>query len=96
MIIFPAIDIIDSKPVRLLKGDFSTAKQVAGDALETANGFEKIGCEWIHMVDLDGSLKKEPVNAETFISVAKNTNMIKQNHFNFDKNLFQRVFHVIF
>lgn len=41
MIIFPAIDIIDSKPVRLLKGDFSTAKQVAGDALETANGFEK-------------------------------------------------------
>lgn len=75
MIIFPAIDIIDSKPVRLLKGDFSTAKQVAGDALETANGFEKIGCEWIHMVDLDGSLKKEPVNAETFISVAKNTNL---------------------
>ena len=56
MIIFPAIDIIDSKPVRLLKGDFSTAKQVAGDALETAFGFEKIGCEWIHMVDLDGSL----------------------------------------
>ena len=43
MIIFPAIDIIDSKPVRLLKGDFSTAKQDAGDALETANGFEKIG-----------------------------------------------------
>ena len=75
MIIFPAIDIIDSKPVRLLKGDFSTAKQVAGDALETAFGFEKIGCEWIHMVDLDGSLKKEPVNAETFISVAKNTNL---------------------
>ena len=75
MIIFPAIDIIDSKPVRLLKGDFSTAKQVAGDALETANGFEKIGCEWIHMVDLDVSLKKEPVNSETFISVAKNTNL---------------------
>ena len=75
MIIFPAIDIIDSKPVRLLKGDFSTAKQVAGDALETAFGFEKIGCEWIHMVDLDGSLKKEPVNAETFISVAKNTKL---------------------
>ncbi len=28
MIIFPAIDIIGGKPVRLYKGDFSTAKQV--------------------------------------------------------------------
>lgn len=75
MIIFPAIDIIDGKPVRLYKGDFSTAKQVAGDALETAEGFVKAGCQWIHMVDLDGSLKKEPVNAETFISVANETSL---------------------
>lgn len=73
MIIFPAIDIIGGKPVRLYKGDFNTAKQVAADALETAESFVKAGCEWIHMVDLDGSLKKEPVNAETFISVAKQT-----------------------
>lgn len=75
MLIFPAIDIIDGKPVRLYKGDFSTAKQVAADALETALGFAKAGCEWIHMVDLDGSLKKEPVNADTFISVAKQTSL---------------------
>lgn len=73
MIIFPAIDIIGGKPVRLYKGDFSTAKQVASDALETADSFVKAGCEWIHMVDLDGSLKKEPVNADTFIRVAQQT-----------------------
>lgn len=75
MIIFPAIDIIGGKPVRLYKGDFSTAQQVADDALETADKFVKAGCQWIHMVDLDGSLKKEPVNAETFISVANNTSL---------------------
>lgn len=75
MLIFPAIDIIGGKPVRLYKGDFSTATQVAADALETAEGFVKAGCEWIHMVDLDGSLKKEPVNADTFISVANNTTL---------------------
>lgn len=75
MLIFPAIDIIDGKPVRLYKGDFSTAKQVASDALETAEGFVKSGCEWVHMVDLDGSLKKEPVNAETFIRVAEQTSL---------------------
>lgn len=75
MIIFPAIDIIGGKPVRLYKGDFSTAKQVAADALETAEGFVKAGCQWVHMVDLDGSLKKEPVNADTFISVANQTSL---------------------
>lgn len=73
MIIFPAIDIIGGKPVRLYKGDFSTAHQVASDALETALGFVRSGAEWIHMVDLDGSLKKERVNSETFITVAKET-----------------------
>lgn len=73
MIIFPAIDIIDGKPVRLYKGDFSTAHQVASDALETAESFVKAGCSWIHMVDLDGSLKKEPVNSKTFITVVKET-----------------------
>lgn len=75
MIIFPAIDVINGKPVRLFKGDFSTAHQVAADALETANNFVKAGAKWIHMVDLDGSLKKEPVNSETFIAVANETSL---------------------
>lgn len=75
MIIFPAIDIIAGKPVRLFKGDFATAEQVASDALETAESFVKAGAEWIHMVDLDGSLKKERVNSETFVSVANETSL---------------------
>lgn len=75
MIIFPAIDIIGGKPVRLFKGDFATAEQVASDALETAIGFEEAGAQWIHMVDLDGSLKKERVNSETFVSVAQQTGL---------------------
>ena len=73
MIIFPAIDIIDSKPVRLFKGDFATAEQVADDVLEAANGFVQAGAEWVHMVDLDGSLKKERVNSQTFVDVADQT-----------------------
>ena len=73
MIIFPAIDIMGGKPVRLYKGDFSTAHQVANDAIETAVGFVRSGAEWIHMVDLDGSLKKERVNSDVFITVAKET-----------------------
>lgn len=73
MLIFPAIDMIDGKPVRLYKGDFSTASQVAGDVLETAKEFVSAGAQWIHMVDLDGSLKKERVNHESVITVANET-----------------------
>lgn len=73
MIIFPAIDMIDGKPVRLYKGDFETAHQVASDVLETAQGFVNDGAEWVHMVDLDGSLQKKPVNFNSVISVLENT-----------------------
>ena len=75
MIIFHAIDIIGGKPVRLYKGDFSTAQQVADDALETAQQFVQAGAQWIHMVDLDGSLEKKPVNAKTFTDVASKTSL---------------------
>ncbi|MBR1531337.1 MAG: 1-(5-phosphoribosyl)-5-[Eubacterium sp.] len=75
MLIFPAIDIIDGKPVRLFKGDFSTAEQVADDALQTAEGFVKAGAQWIHMVDLDGSVQKKRVNSKTFVDVANQTSL---------------------
>lgn len=75
MIILPAIDIIEGKPVRLFKGDFSTAEQVAENALETAKSFERVGAKWIHMVDLDGSLQKKRVNSEVFLEVARNTSL---------------------
>ena len=51
MIIFPAIDIMDGKPVRLLRGDFATAEQVAEDVLTTAKQFARVGCTWVNMVD---------------------------------------------
>lgn len=75
MIILPAIDIHDGKCVRLYKGDFETAEQVADSYMDTARQFESCGAEWIHMVDLDGAKNGEPVNTEIFVDVAKNTNL---------------------
>lgn len=73
MIIFPAIDIMDGKPVRLLRGDFDTAEQVAENVLSTAKQFARVGCTWVHMVDLDGSLQKKPVNADPILQVVEHT-----------------------
>ena len=75
MIIFPAIDIMDGKPVRLLRGDFDTAEQVAEDVLTTAKQFARVGCTWVHMVDLDGSLQKKPVNTDPILQVVEHASL---------------------
>ena len=75
MIIFPAIDIMDGKPVRLLRGDFDTAEQVAEDVLTTAKQFARVGCTWVHMVYLDGSLQKKPVNTDPILQVVEHTSL---------------------
>ncbi|MBU3132944.1 1-(5-phosphoribosyl)-5-[(5-phosphoribosylamino)methylideneamino]imidazole-4-carboxamide isomerase [Clostridium gasigenes] len=70
MIIIPAIDIIDGKPVRLYQGDYNRKEIVAEDVLETALSFQKQGAEFIHLVDLDGAKKGKSVNGELIIKVA--------------------------
>lgn len=70
MIILPAIDIKDGKCVRLRKGEFDTAEQVAANPYDTAEDFRKAGAAWIHMVDLDGAKDAKPINAEIFCKVA--------------------------
>jgi len=75
MIIFPAIDLKDGKPVRLTKGDFSTTERVAENALETARAFEQAGATHLHMVDLDGALAGKPVNDAIVREVVRNTNL---------------------
>jgi hypothetical protein len=59
MTVLPAIDLKDGKCVRLFKGDFETAHQVADDPLEVARAFSEAGARYIHMVDLDGARAAE-------------------------------------
>lgn len=70
MIILPAIDIKQGACVRLVKGDFATAHQVAEDPLQTARGFAADGAVWLHMVDLDGAVQGNRQNAAVFEQVA--------------------------
>ena len=75
MIIYPAIDLKDGKPVRLTKGDFATTEQVADDALDTARAFEQAGATHLHMVDLDGALAGRPVNESVVKNIAESTGL---------------------
>ena len=75
MLIFPAIDIKSGQCVRLYRGEFSTAERVAVDYMQTALSFKAAGCEWIHMVDLDGSLAGKRVNQAIYLDVAQNSGL---------------------
>lgn len=75
MIIIPAIDIIDGKPVRLYQGDYDKKEIVGEDILEISKSFENAGASYIHLVDLDGAKKGELVNKEIIIKVVNEVNV---------------------
>ena len=62
MIIYPAIDIRDGNSVRLIEGDFSRETVFDADPVDSATRWATLGAEWIHIVDLDGSVAGQPVN----------------------------------
>ncbi|WP_296763119.1 1-(5-phosphoribosyl)-5-[(5-phosphoribosylamino)methylideneamino]imidazole-4-carboxamide isomerase [Sediminimonas sp.] len=63
MILYPAIDLKDGQAVRLLKGEMDSAKVFNDDPAAQARAFVEAGCEWLHLVDLNGAFAGEPVNA---------------------------------
>jgi len=64
MILFPAIDLKDGACVRLLRGEMSQATTFNTDPADQARRFVAAGCEWLHVVDLDGAFAGRSVNAE--------------------------------
>jgi len=62
MILYPAIDLKDGQCVRLFKGDMNQATVFGDDPAAQAKSFEQAGCQWLHLVDLNGAFAGEPVN----------------------------------
>ncbi len=75
MRIIVALDIIEGKCVRLTKGDFSTKKIYNENPLEVARQVEDNGIKYIHIVDLDGALKKRVVNFKILEKIAAGTSL---------------------
>lgn len=75
MIILPAIDILDGKPVRLYQGDYDKSSQVYSSVFDAAKMFERAGATYLHMVDLNGAKAANRVNQDLICEVAKNTDL---------------------
>ena len=70
MIVYPAIDILDGRCVRMTAGDFATAEDVAPDPMAAAKRLVGDGAEWLHMVDLNGARTGTPANLDHIRAVA--------------------------
>jgi len=70
VIIYPAIDILDGRVVRMTRGDFATVEQVAPSPLDAAKRLVAEGAEWLHVVDLDGARTGSPANLQHIRMIA--------------------------
>src|SRR5688572_5296865 len=64
MILFPAIDLKDGQCVRLRQGLMSQATVFGDDPAAQAEAFQRLGFEYLHVVDLNGAFEGAPVNAD--------------------------------
>lgn len=70
MKIYPAIDMVDGRAVRLKQGCADDVT-VYGDPLEMARQFYGEGAQYLHMVDLDGAFTGEGGNKQLALSIAR-------------------------
>lgn len=75
MICIPAIDLRDGKVVRLLKGDFERQTSYNTSPSDQARIFEKVGFEYLHVVDLDGARDGVPVNEYAVCQILESVNL---------------------
>ncbi|WP_142849068.1 1-(5-phosphoribosyl)-5-[(5-phosphoribosylamino)methylideneamino]imidazole-4-carboxamide isomerase [Telmatospirillum sp. J64-1] len=71
MILFPAIDLKDGACVRLLRGEMDQATVFSTAPAEQAREFADAGCEWLHVVDLNGAFAGKPVNQDAVAAILK-------------------------
>ena len=64
MNLYPAIDLLDGRCVRLRQGDYDRRTDYDDDPVGRARQFAADGAPWIHVVDLDAARSGEPVNRE--------------------------------
>ena len=75
MNIFPAIDLVDGKAVRLFKGDYAQMTVYSENPAAVAAEFEKAGARFLHLVDLEGAKSGIPANLPTIKRILETTEL---------------------
>jgi len=70
MIIYPAIDMIGGKCVRLTQGRYDDVTVYGDDPVAVAKGWQEQGAQWVHLVDLDGAKSGKSENLAVVEKIA--------------------------
>jgi phosphoribosylformimino-5-aminoimidazole carboxamide ribotide isomerase len=73
VILYPAIDIMGGKAVRLVEGRFEDATTYHDDPLEAAQSWVDAGARYLHVVDLDGAKEGAPRSIEHLRRIVRRT-----------------------
>ena len=75
MYLYPAIDLVQGKAVRLFKGDYARMTVYSDDPVSVAKDFQSAGAKHIHLVDLEGAKSGVPENLETIRKIIAETDL---------------------
>ena len=79
MIIYPAIDLVGGKAVRLFKGDYSQMTVYSDHPEEVAKAFIEAGARRIHTVDLEGAKDGGTPNFDTVLAIKKAADAVAES-----------------
>ncbi len=69
MLIYPAIDLLGGKCVRLQQGDYTRETVFSDDPVSVAKRWVEQGAQQLHIVDLDGAKAGKPVNGSVIQAI---------------------------
>ena len=75
MFLYPAIDLVGGKAVRLYKGDYAQMTVYSDDPVAVAKDFQVAGSKHIHLVDLEGAKSGVPENLNTIRAILAETDL---------------------
>ena len=75
MYLYPAIDLVQGKAVRLYKGDYAQMTVYSDDPVSVAKDFQAAGAKHIHLVDLEGAKSGVPENLSTIQKILAQTDL---------------------
>ena len=75
MNIFPAIDIIGGKAVRLERGDYAKMTVYSDSPVDVAKSFEAAGAKFLHVVDLEGAKDGTTPNLDVIVKIISETSL---------------------
>ena len=69
MDLYPAIDLLDGRAVRLYQGNYARETVYNEDPVAQAKAFAAAGARWIHVVDLDAARTGAPRNRDVIAAI---------------------------